>query len=138
VAYRVDVMLVGSWGKSMTHNMAWKITTAISSGLCMVTLSPRWHITSMVNSSKWEAGMTRATQETVKPLSSLTGMYHVYWVEKCIDLLACPNYAKNRTDGLVANWELLMYWTWPHLLVLLWEISVIWKCLQFKIFCGTY
>jgi len=63
----------------------------------------------MVNSSKWEAGMTRATQETVKPLSSLTGMYHVYWVEKCIDLLACCNYAKNRTDGLVANWELLMY-----------------------------
>lgn len=53
--------------------------------------------------------MTRATQGTDKPLSSLTGVYRVYWVEKCIDLLTCCNYAKNRRDGLVANWELLIY-----------------------------
>jgi hypothetical protein len=109
MAYRDDVMSVGSWGKSMTHSMAWKITTAISSGLCMATPSPRWHTTSMVNSSKQEAGMIQATQEMVKPLSSLTGMYHVYWVEKCIlcqqslDLLACCTYAKNRTDRLFSK-----------------------------------
>jgi hypothetical protein len=43
--------------------------------------------------------MIQATQGTVKPLSSLTGMNHVYWVVKCIDLLAGCNYSKNRTDG---------------------------------------
>lgn len=74
----VDVVLAGSWDRSMTHSMAWRIITAISSGLCTATQNPRWHTTLMVNWLKLEDDMIQATQEMVKPLSSLTGLKHMY------------------------------------------------------------
>jgi hypothetical protein len=94
----------------------------------------------MMNSLKLGADMTLATQEMVKPRSSLTGMYHVYWTfvwkiyfpNKSPDFLACCNYAMNlgrkikhlsfdfenfnSRDGLLVHLKLLLNSTWPHLL----------------------
>jgi hypothetical protein len=153
ITCKVDVMLADSWGKNMTLSMAWRITTAISFGLFMATPNPRWHTTLMMNSLKLGADMTLATQEMVKPLSSLTGMYHAYWTfvwkiyfpNKSLDFLACCNYAMNweckieqlsfdfenskSWDGLLVHLKFLLNAIWPHL------VECVVEFLQYRRFC---